>query len=203
MPANGSLTIGYAARMLSVYLTGPLAGEPTAVGDSFTNRVSLAGSTTPVPGTGETGTVTVSDTSSATLTSGGAVPNKTMLPRSQSGGTCSTATSAYDESENLPADETRFRAGDLACFKLRVDFSSATQTRNPQVVDFLPPGFTFVVGSVQPTSDNTAPFTPRAGATYVAFDIGTAAPGRPLRAPRGRLRGGRAGTGAARRSRPG
>ena len=26
VPANGSLTISYAARMLSVYLTGPLAG---------------------------------------------------------------------------------------------------------------------------------------------------------------------------------
>ena len=177
VPANGSLTIGYAARMLSVYLTGPLAGEPTAVGDSFTNHVSLAGSTTPIAGTGETGTVTVSDTSSATLSSGGAVPNKTILPRSESGGTCSTDTDAYDESEDLPADETRFRAGDLACFKLRVDFSRSTQTRNPQVIDFLPPGFTFVVGSVQPTSDNTAPFAPRAGATYVAFDIGTAAQG--------------------------
>ena len=177
VPANGSLTISYAARMLSVYLTGPLAGEPTAVGDSFTNHVSLAGSTTPIAGTGETGTVTVGDTSSATLTSGGAVPNKTILPRSESGGTCSTDTSDYGESEDLPADETRFRAGDLACFKLRVDFSSSTQTRNPQVIDFLPPGFTFVVGSVQPTSDNTAPFAPRAGATYVAFDIGTAGQG--------------------------
>jgi uncharacterized repeat protein (TIGR01451 family) len=177
VPANGSLTISYAARMLSVYLTGPLAGEPTAVGDSFTNHVSLAGSTTPIAGTGETGTVTVNDTSSATLTSGGAVPNKTMLPRSESGGTCSTDGTDYDESENLPADETRFRAGDLACFKLRVDFSSSTQTRNPQVVDFLPPGFAFVAGSVQSTSDNTAPFAPRAGATYVAFDIGTAAQG--------------------------
>ena len=105
------------------------------------------------------------------------MPNKTILPRSESGGTCSTDTSDYGESEDLPADETRFRAGDLACFKLRVDFSSSTQTRNPQVIDFLPPGFTFVVGSVQPTSDNTAPYAPRAGATYVAFDIGTAAQG--------------------------
>ena len=65
----------------------------------------------------------------------------------------------------------------MACFKLRVDFSNATQTRNPQVVDFLPPGFAFVAGSVQTTADNTAPFTPRAGATYVAFDIGTPAQG--------------------------
>ena len=41
--ADGSLTITYAARMLAVYLGGPSTGEPTAVGDSFTNRVSLAG----------------------------------------------------------------------------------------------------------------------------------------------------------------
>ena len=176
LPANGSRTITYAARMLTVYLRGPLIGEPTAVGDSFTNTVSLAGSTTPIPLTGETGVVTVGDTSSATLTSGGAVPNKTVLARSQSGGTCPTDTSAYRESADLPADETRFRAGDLVCFALRVDFSNATQTRNPQVIDFLPPGFTFVPGSVQGTPAGTAPYAVRASATAVAFDIGTDTP---------------------------
>ena len=177
LPANGSLTITYDARMLTVYLRGPLIGEPTAVGDSFTNTVSLAGSTTPIPLTGETGVVTVGDTSSATLSSGGAVPNKTMLARSESGGTCPTDTAAYAESTDLPADETRFRAGDLACFALRVDFSNSTQTRNPQVIDFLPPGFTFVPGSAQPTPENSAPFTLRVPAiTAVAFDIGTQTP---------------------------
>ena len=137
LPANGTVSITYDARMLDTYLDG----RPTAVGDSFTNQASLAGSTTPIPLTGENGTVTVSDTGSATLTSDGAAPDKTMLARSLSGGTCPTDTSAYRESEALPAEETRFRQGDLACFALRVDFSNATQTRNPQVIDFLPPGF--------------------------------------------------------------
>lgn len=176
LPVSGSLTITYDARMLTLYLRGPLIGEPTAVGDSFTNNVSLAGSTTPIPGTGETGAVTVGDTSSATLTSGGAVPNKTMLARSQSGGTCPTDTSAYRESADLPADETRFRAGDLVCFALRVDFSNSTQTRNPQVIDFLPSGFVAVSGSARPTPDNTAPFATRGALTAVAFDIGTDSP---------------------------
>ncbi|HYN67971.1 MAG TPA: hypothetical protein VES93_13860, partial [Ornithinibacter sp.] len=175
LPADASLTITYDARMLTVYLRGPLIGEPTAVGDSFTNNVSLAGSTTPIPLTGETGLVTVGDTSSATLTSGGAVPNKTMLARSLSGGTCPTDTSAYRESADLPADEIRFRAGDLVCFALRVDFSTSTQTRNPQVIDFLPSGFVAVAGSARATPANTAPFATRGLLTAVAFNIGTPA----------------------------
>ena len=170
--ADGSLTITYAARMLAVYLGGPATGEPTAVGDSFTNRVSLAATTTPIPLTGETGVATVTDTSSATLTSGGAVPDKTMLARSLSGGTCPTDTSAYRESTDLPDVESAFRAGDLACFALRVDFSDQTQTRNPQVIDFLPPGFELVTGSVQATPANTATYTVGGTPTSVAFAIG-------------------------------
>ena len=38
LPADGSLTVHYFARMLNTYVGGPLAGEPTVIGDSFTNR---------------------------------------------------------------------------------------------------------------------------------------------------------------------
>ena len=64
-----------------------------------------------------------------------------MLARSLSGGTCPTDTSAYRRERRPPGRESGSAPATCACFALRVDFSGPTQTRNPQVIDFLPPGF--------------------------------------------------------------
>ncbi len=178
VPASGSLTIGYSARMLNRYLGGPIDGEPTSVGDSFTNRVALIATTTPIDDTGESGEATVLDDSSATLTSGGASIDKTVLPRSQSGGTCSTDAADYGAPGDFAPGETAFREGDRACFALRVDFSGATQTRNARAADFLPDGFTVVAGSLTATSANDVPYDVASdGPSSVVLDLGVDAPG--------------------------
>ena len=174
MPRNATATITYSGAMLHTYLGGPLAGEPTTTGDSFTNHASLTGQTTPRPGTGESGLQTVGDTSSATQTTNGPSIDKTILPRSVTDATCPTDTSGYGHSASLPAAETQFRLGDVICFALRANFPGTTETRNPLVADFLPAGTVYVPGSaVDGTDASQAPWTVSTGARSLTFTLGT------------------------------
>ena len=158
IPANGTAVLTYWAGMQQVYTAGPHAGDPTASGDSFTNNVALTATTTPISGTGETGTQTVADTSSWTLTTDGLTIDKTIGPRSAfplaTDPVCGADGSGYGEPSSLPAADTRFRKGDLICFKVRANFPSTAYTRNPVVTDFLPVGTEYVAGSAVATSNN-------------------------------------------------
>ena len=87
--------------------------------------MSLAATTTPRPGTGETGTKTVGDSASATIGTGGLTIDKTIGPRSL-GGVCGTDGTGYGEPSDFAPAETQFRKGDLICFKVRVDFDGST-----------------------------------------------------------------------------
>ncbi len=158
IPVNGTVTVTYDATMRAVYTGGPLAGKPTSSGDAFTNHAALTATSSPRPGTGETGPVAVGDTSSATLTTGGLVIGKTLRPRS-AGGVCGTDGSGYGRPTDFPAAQTQFRKGDVVCFKLRVDFNSTTSTRNPVISDFLPVGLHYVAGSETVTIGNTVETT--------------------------------------------
>ncbi len=151
VPAGTELVVTYYGRMLPEYLAGPLAGQPTSAGESFTNRVELAGSASPVPGTGESGAALIGDDSSATQSSTFPTFAKTMQPRSQTGLTCPTDPAQYADPDDLPADETSVILGDRVCFRLRATFPAGTQTRDVVVSDFLPRGLSLVAGSAQDT----------------------------------------------------
>jgi uncharacterized repeat protein (TIGR01451 family)/fimbrial isopeptide formation D2 family protein len=148
--ADGTATVTYWAGMRDLYLG---TGEPTSSGDSFTNRVSLTSTTTPVPATGVIGTVTVTDTSSSTIGTDDLTLDKTIGPRSQNG-VCGTDGAGYGEPSSFPAAQTQFRKGDVICFKLRVDFPTLTRTRNPVITDFLPAGTQYVPGSAVATTND-------------------------------------------------
>ncbi len=145
--ADGTATISYRARMRTVYTGGTLGGFPTVAGDSFTNRASLTGTTSPIvvpaPGTGEVGPVTVTDDSETTLTSGGLVIDKTVKPRVVPT-TCDTG-----PFENATSGDPRFlyRQGDRICFELTVQFPTNVGSRNVVVTDFLPAGTDYEPGS--------------------------------------------------------
>ena len=164
--------------MLPTYLGGALVGEATATGDTFTNHASLTATTTPIPGSPETGTVTVQDDSHWTLTTGSESIDKLIAPRSLSGGTCPTDVSVYGEPAAFAPDETLFRKGDRVCYLLTVHFSGLTETRNPQVTDFLPPAMTYVAGPRRRRATNAgAPFTvPSTRQRPCSSSIGTAGP---------------------------
>ena len=167
---SGTTTITYRGRMLPTYLSN---GNPTAAGDTFTNVVRAAGTSTPISGTGETGDEAVADSSSATQTTGGLSIDKLVAPRSASSGTCPTSIADYGEPGDFPAAETALGRGDLICFALVARFPARQQTRNPQVTDYLPPGFSYVAGSAQQADEAVdAPFTVASGATTVRFAIG-------------------------------
>lgn len=152
VPTNGTVTIDYRARMRDTYR---ISLDPTVSGDSFTNKVSLTGSTTPIAGTGEAGSQAVIDESSTTITADEPTIQKRTLPNTVTPYACSSGT--YRDSAAGPAAEFMFHAGDRICFELKVDFSSANNTRNPVVTDFLPAGTTYDPGSVVLTGANTAP----------------------------------------------
>ena len=180
IPANGTAVLTYGATMEPVYTGGTLDGDPTASGDSFTNTVALSGTTTPIPLTGETGTQTVSDSSSATLGTDALTIDKTIGPRSSfptaGGPLCGTDGVDYAEPSALPSSDTAFRKGDVVCFKVRVDFPSTSSTRNPVVTDFLPVGTEYVAGSAVATTNNVgASSTLAEAADALTWTIGTPA----------------------------
>ncbi|MET3803063.1 putative repeat protein (TIGR01451 family)/fimbrial isopeptide formation D2 family protein [Nakamurella sp. UYEF19] len=156
---QSSVHITYPARMLPRYPGGgTLAGTETSAGDSFTNTVSLAATTTPIGTSPETGQLAVTDTSSAQLVSGGSAIKKLIKPLPVAPATdYSCAGTGYANPTNpaLPAGRTTFALGDLVCFELRVTFATGTFTRNAAVTDFLPQGTTFVAATIGP--DNTVP----------------------------------------------
>ena len=55
----------------------------------------------------------------------------------------------------LTPDQIAFRKGSDACFLLRVEFPSQSQTRNPVVTDFVPAGTSYVTGSAVITDNST------------------------------------------------
>ena len=139
VPANGSTLITYTGRNRTVYTGGTLAGEPIAAGDSFTDSASEQGTSTPVAATGFTGTQTVQDATSATQTTSLGTLTTTVAARTV-GMDCGTA--SYGTSNPV------FVKGDRMCFQITVPFSTANQTRNPVVTDFLPPNTSYEPGSV-------------------------------------------------------
>jgi uncharacterized repeat protein (TIGR01451 family)/fimbrial isopeptide formation D2 family protein len=152
VPANAVVTVTYTAKMRSTY---EATTNPTAAGDSYTNNIALAATTNPAAATGETGPATVSDKSSATITSGGPTIAKTILPSTTSPYLCNS--SGYAPSSSLPAAQITFRQGDRICFTLRVNFPATSATRNPIITDFLPLGTTYEPGSATLTGNNTLP----------------------------------------------
>ena len=192
--ADGTLTVTYQGRMRTVYTGGPLAGQPTSAGDTFTNSVSLTGSTAirtdiDVNAPAPNGTEQVSDASSATQSSKQPVIDKRIKPnvsgalgyRCEAGtgtfvpGSAVTAAGAA-EYVNPPAppltgadvDRFTFRNGSVACFLLRVEFPSQSQTKNPVVTDFLPAGTTYVPSSAVVTDRSTL----TGGNVALGFDSG-------------------------------
>ncbi len=169
--ADGTTTLTYWAGMRTNYG----GGDPTSNGDSFTNTASLTATTTPIPGTGETGAQTVTDTSSSTIGTGDLTLDKTIGPRSMAG-VCGTDGTGYGEPSSFAPSETKFGKGDVVCFKLRIDFDTLTKTRNPVVTDFLPVGTEYVAGSaVATTNDQRAPAVLATTADSLTWTLGTAA----------------------------
>lgn len=123
----------------------------------------------------------VRDTSSATQTSAQPVIDKRIKPNVPGalGYQCAEGTSTSNpagaapgspvsttgaaEYVNPPAppftgadvDRFTFRNGSIACFLLRVEFPSQSQTKDPVVTDFLPAGTSYLPGSAVVTQNST------------------------------------------------
>jgi large repetitive protein len=156
VPHNGSRTITYQARMRRIYTGGSLAGNLTAEGDSFTNHVTETATTRPRTDvdTGESGAATVTDSSSATLTSAGGAFSKEMQPRTTPQD-CTANT--YSDPADLTLAQRTFEKGDRICFEITVGFPDFNATVNPIVADYLPTNLAYVAGSERTGPDNTLP----------------------------------------------
>ncbi|SOD70698.1 uncharacterized repeat protein (TIGR01451 family)/fimbrial isopeptide formation D2 family protein [Jatrophihabitans sp. GAS493] len=132
---NASTSITYQARMRSVYTGGSAAGQPTVAGDSFTNTATESATSTPILGTSESGEATITDSSSATLSSQGGVLTKLIQPRTAAQD-CST--NSYADSDTLTDAQTTFMKGDRVCFQIELAYSTENPTRNSIISDILP-----------------------------------------------------------------
>ena len=149
--ADGTATFSYRATMQDAYSA---TGLPTVAGDSYENRITLRGTTYPIPNEGvappdPSVATAADDASSATLTSGGQAIDKT-IGQNRTLTTCSANTYA----DTAPT----FWLGDTVCFQLRVTFNAGNNTKNPFVTDFLPAELTYLPGTwavVSPTNTVT------------------------------------------------
>ena len=156
--ANGTASVSFYAKMRTFYSPGTTI--PTVSGDSFTNTAKLATATTtpivttpPVPGTGETGPVTVGDESGWTQTTDKVSINKKILPRKAPPvGTQDCTDNTYVDADQINAvgfdkSTVAFRKGDRVCFELNVVFPTTINTRNAVVTDIVPTGTRYEAGS--------------------------------------------------------
>lgn len=152
---TSSLT--YTARMRATYNTGD---EQTSAGDSYTNKVDLTATTTPVGGTGESGSQAVKDDSQASFGSGAPTLDKRVLPNTGAGYSCDDDDWTHWKDSQAAAADTPFTAGSRVCFQVRVAFPENTSTRLPVVTDYLPDNLAYEPGTLElvPTV-NTAPLS--------------------------------------------
>ena len=169
---NGVLTITYQGRMRATY-TGPgggvTAGSPTVAGDSFTNTVSLDGTSQPLATDppDPAADVIVHDASSATQISAGPSIDKSIQARAVP---MDCSVGAYVDTPTA-ASRPAFHVGDRVCFQLRVNFPGTNPTRNAVVTDFLPAGMVYEAGSATTGPGNSVP------AGQISFNEAAAAAG--------------------------
>ena len=162
LAAQSAVTVSYPARMLEYYSGGSLKDSETSAGDTFDNHVSLAARTTPVSGSPELGSASVTDTSTAELVTGAPAISKRIKPLPVVPATdysCAGPDADYVDPADpaLPAARTRYAVGDLICFDLTVRFPGGARTRNATITDFLPAGTAYVAGTAAAGPGNTVP----------------------------------------------
>ena len=138
IPQNGQVEINYDAFEGTGY-RGNGQTAPIVAGDSFTNSVKIAGSTTDQTGAQTPTVARATDDSSATLVSSGPSISKKVLPRPTPGTRVACTTGVGYSHTLVPT----YLLGDTVCFELTVTFSTTTQTRNARVTDFVPVGTTY------------------------------------------------------------
>ncbi len=175
--ADASTTIAYKAKMRETYLSD---GEETSAGDTYTNRVALTGTTTPIGGTSESGTRAVKDDSRATLGSDAPQLDKRVLKNTAAPHSCNDSTWTDSSTGNwfdsqTAASDAPFTIGSRVCFQVRVTFPNSSSTRLPVVTDYLPDNLAYEPGSFQLVPGvNTAPLAVDQAAITAAFAEGRA-----------------------------
>lgn len=142
-----------------VYMRATLHdGTPTSVGGSFTNEVVVGGTTTPVPGSVDSGPASVTNDSAATLGTGAVTLTKTVWAnpaRSTITGPASCSGKTYTDTTGTAAPS--FQLGDLVCFRLMADFPAGASTQSVRLADIFPSGMSLastIVTSWAPASSN-------------------------------------------------
>ena len=137
------VTIGYSVYMRAEYEDG----RPTAVGDGFTNTVTISGTTTPTDdNTVDTGDADNENDSSASIGTDVVTLAKDIWANESR----QKITGAADcREDGVYTDETgsaapAFQLGDLVCFRIVAEFPLGVSTRDARLTDFLPPGTSFV-----------------------------------------------------------
>ena len=153
LAADQDATIGYSVYMRKTYQDG----RPTAVGDGFTNSVTVDGTTH-----GASGPSDANNGSTATLGTASVTLSKTLWRNaartpitgvSGAGNTCASGTYS-DPSTASPA----YQLGDLVCFRIDAQFPNGVSTRSVNLSDYLPAGMTFVDWTA--AADSTTTVTP-------------------------------------------
>lgn len=171
MLKSDTRTITFQALMGVAYKGASKNSAPTVAGDTYTNEVSLTGTTTSVDGlVHEVDPEAVQDTSSASLSGGTVKLDKRILPHA-SPWADSTDADDYVQGSTLTPDELTFNKGSRVDFLLEVRFPAGMDTKNAVLKDFLPENLTYIAGSARAASENTLPLA-QVDITYPASAAG-------------------------------
>ena len=138
LAANGQVNVDYTVMQRPFY-----SGDKgsTSSGDRLTNRVTITGTTSPIPAIANDSELSEKvggdrfplDTSQATITSRFSELTKTVLERDIELEDASEAD--WKEKADAP-----FSAGDLVWYRIEVPFAKGIETRSPILDDYLPEG---------------------------------------------------------------
>ncbi|QXT62510.1 DUF11 domain-containing protein [Tessaracoccus palaemonis] len=178
LDADQDATVRYSVLMRLNYQDG----EPTAVGDGFTNAVTVAGTTH-----ADDEDLSVTNDSAASLGTADVTLaksiwlNSSRTPITGISGTGSTCQNG--EYTQAPSDAPSYQLGDLVCFRIESTFPVGVSTRSVFLTDFLPPGMSMVGWATAP--GNTTTVTPMGStpATATRWALGEETSGTRFVAP--------------------
>jgi uncharacterized repeat protein (TIGR01451 family)/fimbrial isopeptide formation D2 family protein len=151
---NSTLTVTFPAVFKDRYNDhGPRAGRPTVGADSFTNTVSLTGTSEPAVQSTDL-PLPVTDDSSASFGTARPTLSKQMKPRFVPMDCDPAVGEPYADSPTLTPTQRAFRQDDIICFKVRIEFPATIAIRNMLLTDFVPTGTRYEPGTFAYTPAN-------------------------------------------------
>ena len=162
LPVNGHTVITFPTRTRTHYQKNFQDDTEVLANDDWQNTVHTDGTNHTRTANGQPidhdagydGVTIIDDSQSGQAASGTTVEKFVSKDGVASTSPCPTSTSSYTKSS---AEAQNYGPGDVVCYRIRIQFSSSTDTKIDPITDFLPASEDYVTGSTIGLPGNTVP----------------------------------------------